>query len=103
MLADSPELIKDLKELKGRYSDEATERAEVEESNQLNGGNGAMLRTKSMHNMSVGDNRGDDGPRERLIVRENSIRRQSSPGGLFLAAKNKRERVFEIIRVSSVP
>lgn len=88
VLADSPELLKELTVLKGKYSPDR----ENEDDSEGGGGGGeedvsVKMRTASMYNLAVTENDTDNDLRTgKKLAREESVRRKSSPGGLLLAA-----------------
>lgn len=88
VLADSPELLKELTVLKGKYSPDR----ENEDDSEGGGGGGeedvsVKMRTASMYNLAVTENDTDNDLRTGMkLAREESVRRKSSPGGLLLAA-----------------
>lgn len=92
VLADSPELLKELTVLKGKYSPDR----ENEDDSEGGGGGGeedvsVKMRTASMYNLAVTENDTDNDLRTgKKLAREESVRRKSSPGGLLLAAASAR-------------
>lgn len=82
VLADSPEVLKEVSVLKGKYSPER------ESEEEERGGGGALKRTTSMYNLTVDDEEGSaDGPAALSREQAASLRRKSSPGGLLLARR----------------
>lgn len=101
LLADSPELLKELTVLKGKYS---PDRENEDDSDGGGGGDDGdvvvKMRTSSMHNLAVTDHE----LTVKKLAREESVRRKSSPGGLLLAAAMaKKSEMNYVERIGAPP